>query len=212
MSGAGKHSHGSEEPTAGVLRRCRLLFAGILSISMVACAGIDSDSSRPQAERKSFSERLNESGGYKQNEDGAWVPKSDKRSSYDSQGDSPYFKGNVDKKAYKTGDYAKKSWWGSKDYAKKSYEGNTDGSRFQKSAQQDGMLSRNDGQQARLADPFKTNTLDNKSARESTHTAIDRPTDAATDIQRKTYKAPSVIDWRSQRNMSMEQSRGILGR
>lgn len=186
----------------------------ICAAVLTNCAGTSTEASTAAAEApKSLNERLNQGGGYKQNEDGSWVPKSDKRSEYDSQRESPYFKGKVDKKDYKTGDYAKKSWWGAdKDYGRKSYEGNTDGSRFQTTARQDGQMSRLAGQQASLSGPFETNTLDRKSARESSASAIPRPTDAAVQSQRGKYKAPSIIDWREQRSMSVDQSRGILGR
>ncbi len=188
--------------------------SALCAVVLASCAGSKPDTSRPTAAApKSLSERLNEGGGYKQNEDGSWVPKSDKRSEYDSQRESAHFKGKVDKKEYKTGDYAKKSWWGGdKDFGRKSYEGNTDGSRFQTTARQDGQMSRLDGQQAGISGPFETNTLDRKSARESSASAIPRPTDAAVQSQRGKYKAPSVIDWREQRSMSVDQSRGILGR
>jgi hypothetical protein len=180
---------------------------------LASCAGEQADPSKPAvAERKGLQERLSESGGYKQNEKGEWVPKSDKRSAYDSQGDSPYFKGKVKTERYKTGEYAKKSWWGSKDYGKKSYEGNTDGSRFRSEARQDGQVARDNGKTARTTDPFKTNTLPSETARESRSPAIDRPTNAAVESQRNTYKAPSVIDWKEQRSMNMDQSKSILGR
>lgn len=179
---------------------------------LIGCAGDKADPARPAPEHLSMTERLNQSGGYKQEEDGSWVPKSDKRSSYDSQRDSPYFKGKVDKATYKTGDYAKKSWWGGKDYGTESYAGNTDGSRFQTAAQQQGEKSRLAGQQARIPDAFQTNTLDHQSAREAGASGISRPLDAATQVRRDQYKAPSVINWREQREMSIDQSRGILGR
>lgn len=181
--------------------------------ALASCAGEGADPSAPAvAERKGLSERLSESGGYKQNENGEWVPKSDKRSAYDSQRDSPYFKGKVEKERYKTGEYAKKSWWGNKDYGKKNYSGNTDGSRFQTKAQQDGQISRDAGRAARATDPFKTNTLSRESARETRNPAINRPSSAAVESQRDSYTAPSVIGWKEQRSMSMDQSRSILGR
>jgi leucyl aminopeptidase (aminopeptidase T) len=158
-------------------------------------------------------ERLSEGGGYKQDANGQWVPKSDKRSQYDSQGESPYFKGKVEKEAYKTGEYAKKSWWGSKEYGTKNYRGENEASRYQNSeARQNGMASRDNGKAARSTEPFKTNTLDSKSARESSNAAVKRSSNAYTEAQRSTYKAPSVIDWREQRSMSMDRSRGLLGR
>jgi hypothetical protein len=181
---------------------------------MASCADDKVDKSRPtEAKRPGLQERLSESAGYKQNENGEWVPKSDKRSSYDGQRDTPYFKDKINTaERYKTGDYAKKSWWGSKEYGKKSYEGDTDGSRFQKQARQEGQVASYDGKAARSSDPFKTNTLPRESALESRNSAIDRPTNALIESQRKTYKAPSVIDWKEQRSMNLDQSRNILGR
>jgi hypothetical protein len=181
---------------------------------MVSCAEDKVDHSKPtQAARPGLQERLSENAGYKQNEKGEWVPKIDKRSSYDSQRDTPYFKDKLETmERYKTGDYAKKSWWGSKEYGKKSYEGNTDGSRFRKQARQDGKVARYDGKAAKTTDPFKTNTLPSKTARESRNPAIDKPKNAYTESQRKTYKAPSVIDWKEQRSMDIDQSKSILGR
>jgi hypothetical protein len=191
--------------------------AGSLAVALCAalasCAGTDVDPSKPAvAERKGMHERLSESGGYKQDENGQWVPRSDKRSPFDSQGDSPYFKGNVKTEQYKTGEYAKKSWWGTKDYGKQAYAGDTDGSRFQTAARQDGQISRNNGKAARSSEPFRTNTLDDKSARESGNAPVKRTSNAYTESQRGSYKAPSVIDWREQRTMSMDRSRGLLGR
>lgn len=178
-----------------------------------ACANNGSDSAKPAAaQHKGMQERLSEGGGYKQDANGQWVPKSDKRSSFESKGESPYFKGNVKKVQYKTGDYAKKSWWGSKDYATKGYEGNTDGSRFHTKAKQDGMTARDGDKAAKESGIFKTNTLDNKSARESKASPVDHPVNAETESRRSLYKAPSVIGWREQRSMSLEQSKGMLGR
>ncbi len=194
-------------------RHLNAMFGACLLGCLASCAEKkDAESSKPVEGHKSLSERLNDGGGYKQDSEGKWVAKSDKRSSYDSQRDSPYFKGKVEKETYKTGEYAKKSWWGNKEYSTKQYEGNTDGSRFQKSARQNGQMASVDGQKADIAGPFKTNTLDRKSARETTKSAIARPLDAKTSRDRGSYTMPSVIDWRAQREMSMDQSRGILGR
>lgn len=183
----------------------------------ITCAAFSSCASEKTADnatpaRASLEQRLTEGGGYKQNDSGEWVPKSDKRSAFDSQRDSPYFKGNVKKEEFKTGEYAKKSWWGSKDYEKKSYEGNTDGSRFQTKATQEGQMSRYDGMAAQTSAPYKTNTLERPTAREGQYPAIERPSNAAVESRRRVFKAPSIIDWKEQRSMSMDQSRGILGR
>jgi hypothetical protein len=182
-----------------------------------ACADKNSDPSKPaDAGQKGLQERLSGGGGYKQDKDGNWVTKSDKRSSYDSQRDSAYFKGKMEKKKYSTGDYQeKKSWWGSKEYGAKDYEGNTGESRFLGTeARQGGMTARDDGKSARESGSFETNSHrhDGKSARESGSSPVERPLDAEVQSRRGVYKAPSVIDWKEQRTMSMEQSKGILGR
>lgn len=191
----------------------RTFAAAVSALVVCNCADKDVDPAKPAvAERKSLTERLSDSGGYKQDAEGNWVPKSDKRSAYDSQRDSPYFKGKVEKDTYKTGQYAKKSWWGNKSYEAGEYSGNTDGSRFQTTARQQGQRARANGERARLEGPFETNTLDRPNARESGFDGVDRPGNAYSEAQRRTYKAPSVIDWRAQREMSVDRSKGILGR
>jgi hypothetical protein len=180
-------------------------------VCFVGCEGMgEQDASRPVAERKSLSERMTETSGYKQDADGNWVPRSDKRSEYDSQRESAYFKGKVDKKAYETGDYKKKSWWGRETYEAGNYGGDTDGSRFQTQARQDGQMWGDGNKQADQKKPYETNTVDRLMAREGSSAGIDRPGNDYTEAQRKTYKAPSVIDWKEQREMS-NRSRGILG-
>jgi hypothetical protein len=180
---------------------------------LVSCAE-KVDPARPTAAApKSMTERLSESGGYKQDEDGAWVPRSDKRSAYDSQRESAYFTGKIDKKTYKTGEYAKKSWWGTKEYESKAYAGNTDGSRFQTQARQQGQVARFDGNKAREGGGiFQTNTMDRQSAREAGASEISRPENSRVEARRQVYKAPSVVDWREQRELSIDKSRSLLGR
>lgn len=188
-----------------------VLACAVAMFAHVGCADkvVETVESKP----KSLGERLSEGGGYVQDADGNWVPKSDKRSSFDSQRDSPFFSRKIKKDEYKTGDYTKKSWWGGKeDYGTDSYEGNTDGSRFQKKARQEGQVSRNDGQDAGLSQSYGTNTLDRQGAREGQYSAVGRPNSAYVEADRNSYPSPSVIGWQEQRNMSVDDSRGILGR
>ncbi|MFK7850932.1 MAG: hypothetical protein AB8D78_08135 [Akkermansiaceae bacterium] len=189
-------------------------FTAVTVVILVSCADSKVDPATPTAAKpKSMVERLSESGGFKQDSEGNWVPKSDKRSAYDSQRDSAYFKGKVEKDTYRTGSYSKKSWWGSKDnYQAGEYQGNTDGSRFQTAARQDGKRARANGQNARLEGPFETNTIDPQRARESRNGRLAKPKNEYTESSRNSYKAPSVIDWKEQRRLSVDQSRGILGR
>jgi hypothetical protein len=161
---------------------------------------------------KPLSQRLNESNGFKVDANGNWVPRSDKRSSFESQGKSPYFKGDYGKKDYKTGEYSKKSWWGDKDYGRQQYAGDTDGSRFRKSSRHDGLQARETDNAADLPDPYQTGAYATGAAREAENQAVTKPSDAETDIRRRVFPQPEIIDWREQRSLSLEQSKGILGR
>lgn len=185
----------------------------------VSCASDQKPSAPPAAAEvaatKPLSQRLNESNGYEVDADGNWVPRNNKRSSFENQGSSPYFQGSNpnQKKEYKTGDYSKKSWWGNKDYGRKPYQGETDGSRFQQSSRLNGMGAREAGKAARGTDPYETGTYATTAAREADTRDIAKPSDAETDFRRRTSNMqPEIIDWREQRDLSVEQSRGILGR
>lgn len=184
-----------------------------LALLAASCASDPGDSTPPAEPHKTLSQRLSESNGYKQDADGNWAPKNDKRSSFESQGESPYFKGEYGKKeAYKTGEYSKKSWWGNKDYNRQSYAGNTDGSRFQKTSRLDGKGARESGSAADVSDPYQTGNYATSSAREASENGLSKPSDAETDVRRRVFQQPDVIDWREQRSLSLEQSKGILGR
>ncbi len=151
-------------------------------------------------------------GGYKQDSKGNWKSNSNKRSSFESQGDSPYFTGEYGSKKYNAGEYTKKSWWGNKDYQPKQYAGNTDGSRFQKKSRLDGQGARESGTAAKTPDPYQTDTYATGNALEAGSSPVGKPSDAETDNRRKAYQQPDVIDWREQRAMSLQQSKGIFGR
>lgn len=181
---------------------------------LAASCASDKDNSPPSAEpHKTLSERLSESNGYKQDANGNWEPRNDKRSSFESQGESPYFKGEYGKKeAYQTGSYAKKSWWGNKEYGRQSFAGETDGSRFWKSSRLDGKGARESGNAADVAGPYQTGGYATSAAREASEGGLAKPSDAETDARRRVFQQPEIIDWREQRSLSVEQSKGILGR
>ena len=183
-----------------------------LAILLTASCGKDSNDASTPAPRQSLSQRLDEKNSYKVDASGNWVPTNNRRSPFESQGASPYFKGKVEKKEYKPGEYAKKSWWGNKDYGRKTYDGNTDGSRFQQSSRFDDKAAREAGTDSGLSKIYKTDSYATKAAREAGKKGIERTSDAETDIRRSVYKAPEIIDWKEQRSMNLEQSKGILGR
>jgi hypothetical protein len=184
----------------------------LLALLAASCAS-DSGKSTPAPESpKPLSQRLNESNGYKQDANGNWVPKSDKRSSFESKGESPYFKGEYSGKTYKAGEYARKSWWGNKDYGRQSYEGNTDGSRFQQKSRLDGQSARETGSAAKIPGPYQTGNYSTSAARETGKNNLAKPSDAATESRQRVYEQPEIIDWKQQRAITLDQSKGILGR
>lgn len=158
-----------------------------------------------------MSERLNEKNGYQKDANGNWIPQSDKRSAFENKGEDPNFTGKFKKTNYKTGEYAKKSWWGNKDYDRKAYAGNTDGSRFQKSSNLQDKGARESGNAAKLADPYKTSKYATNTATEAGKKTLAKPSNDQIENRRKTYQAPEIIDWREQRNLTMDQSKGLLG-
>lgn len=151
-------------------------------------------------------------GGFSKDADGNFLPSSKKRSSFETNRDSAYFKGGYGKKDYKTNDYSKKSWWGDTRYESKKYEGNTDGSRFQTSSRFQGSGAREAKTNAKLPGDYHTNQYGTSAARERNAKQIGKPSDAETDFRRKVYTAPAIIGWKEQRSMSMGETKSFLGR
>lgn len=188
--------------------------SAFLSLLLIGCANktdgdVDVQASRPT----DLESRYAESSGFKTDADGNLISsKSDKRSSFERQRETPYFKGSIEKKEYKTGDYEKKSWWGKKTYDVGEYEGDTDGSRFKTPAKSYGKGELYADKRVDKGDPYKTQTLEYQRAVESNEDDIKKPRNDYAESRRRSYVQPSVIDWKEQRKMSMEQSRSILGR
>ncbi|NJM38120.1 MAG: hypothetical protein HC845_09840 [Akkermansiaceae bacterium] len=183
----------------------------LLSLWLVASCANNSEKISSTPERKSLQQRLDENHGYKQDADGNWKAQSDRRSSFESQGEASQFRKAFNKKEYKKGEYAKKSWWGNKDYDRKSYSGNTDGSRFQKTASQQGQSARE------ALDSYETNNYDTdayatNAAREARSAQIGKPNNAEIENRRKVFNQPDIIDYRERRSLTIEQSKSILGR
>ena len=195
-----------------------MLLTLVAALGLMSCASEKTDSAKPTAKPAGFNEKPIDSftakdGGYKQDDEGNWLPNSTKRSSYDSASRrESSIRGKVSKQTYKTGDYKKKSWLGGKKFKSDEYAGNTDGSRFQTRAKQDGKAARGSGQSASEGGLFQTKTLDNQRARESRTDSVSRGSSDYVESARGSYQAPSIIDWRAQRTMSQGQSRSILGR
>jgi hypothetical protein len=187
-----------------------LSLIAVVPLIFLASCGQQSTTTAPV--HKTLSQRMDEKNGYTQDSNGNWKPQSDKRSPFESKGQDPNFAGKkFEAKAYKTGDYAKKSWWGSKQYDHKAYAGNTDATRFQKTSDLQGKGAREANTAADIPDRYQTGSYATNSAREASATAIKKPSNDLIENRQKVFKQPEIIDWRQQRTLSMDQSKGILG-
>lgn len=184
-----------------------LLISAVFVCGLAGCA----DPSGETAEQSlpSLSQRLAESGGFKQDENGNWVPTNHKRSSFERQGESTYFKGSVEKPVYKTADYKTQSWWGRTSYEAGRYEGETDGSRFHRAADLRAKDTSYGQQRYATGNPYPTDQLAYDPASEASAVRIDKPGNDYTELQQRNFTQPAVIDWREQRKRSVEQSGGI---
>lgn len=189
-----------------------LRLIALLPLLLASCASDKDQKTTAAPARKSLNQRMSESNGYKQDAKGNWVPQNDRRSEFESQSDSNYAKKDYNKKDYKTGDYAKKSWWGNKDYAAKEYAGNTDGSRFQTPSRLQGKGAHEAGTNAKIPDNYQTADYTTGAAREAGTNPVKKGSSDQIENTRKTFQPPEIIDWREQRSLSMDQSKGILGR
>jgi len=182
---------------------------------LAACGtGGKSDPATPEASRPTLSQRMSEQNGYAQDESGNWAPKIDRRSQFESNRNSPYFKGDVAKKEFQTGadSYEKKPFWGTKQVDRKEFGGKTDGSRFQTASKLGDKQSKENGVASKMTESYETGNYETGSAREVNGERIGRVSDAETDIRRRVYKAPKILDWEEQRGMSVSQTKGLLGR
>jgi hypothetical protein len=193
---------------------------GLLALLLVSCASDSNNSGRPEsapqgARIRTVDEWLadtSKDNGYKTDAKGNLIPRSNKRSSFENKGQSAYFKGQYEKKTYKAGEYSRTSFWGNKEYGRQQYPGSADGSRFQKNSRFGGQNAREAGNSAEISKAYQTGAYATSAAHEAGNTAIARPADAETEIRRKVYQPPEIIDWREQRQLTLEQSKGILGK
>ena len=198
------------------LIRSIALFPVILAASCASKSGADKSTASAPPAQKSMNERFGGGGrdpsSYQQDSSGKFYIKEEKRSSFEGKTDANFAGKSFDKKEYKAGDYAKKSWWGNKEYDRKAYDGNTDGSRFQTPSALQGKGAREAGNAADIPDNYQTGTYATGSAREAANAPIQKGTSAAVENHKDDYAQPEIIDWRQQRALSVDQAKGILGR
>ena len=179
-------------------------------VCLASCGGSGKPDPQPSASA-GLSDRLNRSYGYQVDDKGNWLPKTDKRSQYEGRGGSAYFNGSVSKKPYSTNQLNKSSWMGGKEVERPSHR---------LSGSSSNMTSQNrfSSQQAHLNRNLQTpqriagNHIPGQTALEQGGTRFDRPSDAETDFRRRVFNEPDIIDYRQQRELSIRESRRLLGR
>lgn len=180
----------------------------ILLASCASKSGGDPDGSA-NAGFKPMSERLNQTGGYKQDSQGNWAPQTNQRSTFDGKGAAGGTQGNVGKKTYQTGGLAQKSWWGNKNYGQKKYSGNTANTGLKKTSALGRKGAREGGNASSLTGNYGTGRLASRSAREGASATM---ANRRSSSESKRHEQPVIVDWKQQRSLSVEQSNGILGR
>lgn len=194
-----------------------LILPAFLFVSCASDSKKEKNSPAPETTgRKSLEERF-QSGGrdpnsFQQDSDGKLTIKNAKRSPFEAKGESNMASKSFDKKAYKSGDFSKKSFWGNKEYDRKAYTGNTDGSEYQKSTKIGEKGARESSTTAKIPDNYNTNAYTTNTAREAGNSPIKKGENAQIENQRNDYERPDIIDYREQRQMSKAQATSILGR
>jgi len=150
---------------------------------------------------------------YETQADGSVKPNKDIRSEYD--GKSEYL-GNRDfrGKNYATDQYRKDRWGGEKKYENKIFGVKKDGGKFRYSPEFVQQQAKVQGQVASVngsrynAGEYKTasNPLAKNAKR------LSKRSDAATDIRRRVYRQPVIVDGDAYKEQEIKQSRELLGR
>ncbi len=184
----------------------------LLALALASCGGNEEPETPATGGFKPLSQRLDESNGYTQDADGNWSPRNDKRSSFELMGQSPYATSTVQKNEYRTGEFNKRSWWGNKDYKTAQYQGNTDASSYQKSTKDTGKRALEGAGNPLSGGNYTTSGYRTGAANESRTSSFQKNDNAEIEYRRDVFKQPNVVDWRQQRSLSVDQSRGLLGR
>ena len=138
---------------------------------------------------------------------------SDRRSSFEGKSSSMTASQDFSGKDYTTKSYAKKRWGRDSVFERKQYQGNTDANQYkmepwfvQKQALAEGKQASAEGQTYQTSDYAKSTALEQASSR------MKHPSDAETDVRRRVYEQPDIIDWKEQQGLGVKDTKRMLGR
>ncbi len=191
-----------------------MLSGGIVLMLLASCG--NDGGNRGAEESASFaplSQRLNQEQGYAQDSQGNWIARSDRRSQFENRTASGMDRSNHNAtRRVNKSQFQPAEWTQASSAAPKSYSGPTDGSGFRSTAAAQGQAARQSGAQAHTPGEYGTQDFRTGSSRENRGRRFARKTDAQTDNRRDSLPPPEIIDWREQRNLSLDQSRSMLSR
>ncbi len=139
--------------------------------------------------------------------------KSDLRSTFEGKASNMVSNRDFSGKDYTTRSYAKKRWAGSRGIERKKYEGNTDASRYKMEPWFVQKQALAEGQRARANDRvYETGRYSKTTAVEQQGRRLARPSDAETDVRRRVFREPDIIDWKEQQGLGVKDTNKLLGR
>ncbi len=162
--------------------------------------------------RATLSQRINEQTGYVQDANGQWKPRVNRRSSFESQGESSFANQPFSTKKFQAPTLKKQSWWGNRTLDRKRFDTPDTSALVPERS-----LSFNTPQEANQSFATTTSAESGRSfasgvAKEQQHSRI--PTRANDFVQkrRQVYPQPAIIDWNAQRQLDINSTKSMLGR
>ncbi|MGB2403137.1 MAG: hypothetical protein ACPIA7_06965 [Akkermansiaceae bacterium] len=139
--------------------------------------------------------------------------KSDLRSSFEGKSSNMISSQDFSGKDYTTRSYAKKRWQGNTSFERRGYQGNTDANKYKMEPWFVRKQASAEGEASNLSDrAFVTGAYDKTSASEQSADRISHPSDAETDVRRRVFQQPDIIDWKEQQGLGVKDTNRMLGR
>lgn len=149
---------------------------------------------------------------YKKDGGGSTKIVSGQRSSFEGTRASGFDKG-FQGAHIRTNEVEKAPWWGRKGYEKQVWNGGKLASEGSKRSRFGSKRPSEAGQVALLdGRNYETSSYATSVAREQGVPRIGKPRDALTENRRADFPQPAIRGWEKQREMDMEETKGILGR
>lgn len=139
--------------------------------------------------------------------------KSDLRSSFEGRSSNMITSEDFSGKDYTTRSYAKRRWQGNTAFERREYQGNIDANKYKMEPWFVRKQASAEGETANFNDQsFATGSYDKTTANEHNANRISRPSDAETNVRRRVFQQPDIIDWKEQQGLGVKDTNRMLGR